>query len=105
MYVEELSLWRLRIVADSDPGAVARVLERFKISMSCPGASSPSAPPTTLFIFKWTFSAFPKSSCASSLQKFANLRVLSTPTGIDSRSAGTRYHGEWLARSMPIVLG
>jgi hypothetical protein len=30
MYREELSLWRLRIVADSDPGAVARVLERFQ---------------------------------------------------------------------------
>ena len=30
MYVEELSLWRLRIVADNDPGAVARVLERFQ---------------------------------------------------------------------------
>lgn len=30
MYVEELSLWRLRIIADSDPGAVARVLERFQ---------------------------------------------------------------------------
>jgi hypothetical protein len=30
MYLEELSLWRLRIVADNDPGAVARVLERFQ---------------------------------------------------------------------------
>ncbi len=30
MYLEELSLWRLRIVADSDPSAVARVLERFQ---------------------------------------------------------------------------
>ena len=30
MYLPESSLWRLRIVADSDPGAVARVLERFQ---------------------------------------------------------------------------
>jgi len=30
MHLEELSLWRLRIVADNDPGAVARVLERFQ---------------------------------------------------------------------------
>lgn len=30
MYLEELSLWRLRILADNDPGAVARVLERFQ---------------------------------------------------------------------------
>ena len=30
MYLEELSLWRLRIVADNDAGAVARVLERFQ---------------------------------------------------------------------------
>ena len=30
MYLAELSLWRLRIVADNDPGAVARVLERFQ---------------------------------------------------------------------------
>lgn len=30
MHQEKLSLWRLRIVADNDPGAVARVLERFQ---------------------------------------------------------------------------
>ena len=30
MYLEKLSLCRLRIVADNDPGAVARVLERFQ---------------------------------------------------------------------------
>ena len=30
MHLEKLSLWRLRIVADNDPGAVARVLERFQ---------------------------------------------------------------------------
>jgi hypothetical protein len=30
MHPQELSLWRLRIVADKDPGAVARVLERFQ---------------------------------------------------------------------------
>jgi hypothetical protein len=27
---QELSLFRLRVVADADPGAVARVLERFQ---------------------------------------------------------------------------
>ena len=27
---QEFSLWRLRVVADSDPGALARVLERFQ---------------------------------------------------------------------------
>jgi len=30
MHLEELSLWRLRIVADNEPSAVARVLERFQ---------------------------------------------------------------------------
>ena len=30
MYLEKLSLCRLRVVADNDPGAVARVLERFQ---------------------------------------------------------------------------
>jgi hypothetical protein len=30
MYFQELSLWRLRIVTDSDPGAIARVVERFQ---------------------------------------------------------------------------
>lgn len=27
---QEFSLWRLRVVANSDPGALARVLERFQ---------------------------------------------------------------------------
>jgi hypothetical protein len=26
----ELSLWRLRVIADADPGALARVVERFQ---------------------------------------------------------------------------
>jgi hypothetical protein len=30
MCSQELSLWRLRVVADADPGAIARVLERFQ---------------------------------------------------------------------------
>lgn len=30
MYLQELSLWRLRIVTDNDPGAIARVVERFQ---------------------------------------------------------------------------
>jgi hypothetical protein len=30
MSCEEFSLWRLRVVADADPGALARVLERFQ---------------------------------------------------------------------------
>ena len=30
MTTHEFSLWRLRIVADGDPGAIARVLERFQ---------------------------------------------------------------------------
>ena len=30
MYAQELSLWRLRVSADADPGVVARVLERFQ---------------------------------------------------------------------------
>jgi hypothetical protein len=30
MFAQELSLWRLRVTADSDPGVVARVLERFQ---------------------------------------------------------------------------
>ena len=31
MCSQELSLWRLRVVADADPGALARVLERFQM--------------------------------------------------------------------------
>jgi hypothetical protein len=30
MNAQELSLWRLRVTADADPGVVARVLERFQ---------------------------------------------------------------------------
>jgi len=30
MCSQELSLWRLRVVADADPGAIARVVERFQ---------------------------------------------------------------------------
>ena len=30
MSCEEFSLWRLRVVADADPGALARILERFQ---------------------------------------------------------------------------
>ena len=30
MYSQELSLFRLRVLADADPGALARVLERFQ---------------------------------------------------------------------------
>jgi hypothetical protein len=30
MCSRELSLWRLRVVADADPGTIARVLERFQ---------------------------------------------------------------------------
>jgi hypothetical protein len=30
MCSQELSLWRLRVVADADPSALARVLERFQ---------------------------------------------------------------------------
>ena len=31
MCSQEMSLWRLRVVADADPGTVARVLERLQI--------------------------------------------------------------------------
>ena len=30
MNAQELSLWRLRVTTDADPGVVARVLERFQ---------------------------------------------------------------------------
>jgi hypothetical protein len=30
MFSQAMSLWRLRVVADPDPGAIARVLERFQ---------------------------------------------------------------------------
>jgi hypothetical protein len=30
MCSQEISLWQLRVVADADPGTVARVLERFQ---------------------------------------------------------------------------
>jgi hypothetical protein len=30
MCYREVSLWRLRVVADADPGIIARVLERFQ---------------------------------------------------------------------------
>jgi hypothetical protein len=30
MYAQELSLWRLRVTADADPGVVARVVERLQ---------------------------------------------------------------------------
>jgi hypothetical protein len=30
MCSQELSLWRLRVVADADPSALARVIERFQ---------------------------------------------------------------------------
>jgi (p)ppGpp synthase/HD superfamily hydrolase len=30
MFTQELSLWRLRVTADADPGVVARVVERFQ---------------------------------------------------------------------------
>jgi hypothetical protein len=30
MCSQELSLWRLRVVADADPGTIARVIERFQ---------------------------------------------------------------------------
>jgi hypothetical protein len=30
MLTQELSLWRLRVTADADPGVVARVVERFQ---------------------------------------------------------------------------
>jgi hypothetical protein len=30
MYAQDLSLWRLRVTADADPGVVARVVERLQ---------------------------------------------------------------------------
>jgi hypothetical protein len=36
MCSQELSLWRLRVVADADPGTIARVLERFQNSNVLP---------------------------------------------------------------------
>ncbi len=76
MCLQELSLWRLRIVADSDPGAVARVLERFqslnvlrrRIVAECTSNDS--------FHIEWMFSGLRSSNCGWSQQKFSNCRAL-----------------------------